>query len=765
MSSFEVRFAEFVIRSRWWVIILCLVLVGIAASGAKNLYFSSSYRAMFGDDNPQLLAFEEIENKYAKNDNVMIVVAPTGGNIFTPEVLQVITELTKQAWQTPYSSRVDSVSNFQHTEAVEDDLLVADLVKEPAGLNDAELERIRGIATSEPLLANRLVATDGNSTAVNILLQIPLEVESEGTVEVAKFVRELAAKTEAAHPNIKIYLTGMVMMNNAFAEASINDMTTLIPLSFGVMVVLLVLLVGGITGTLVTVIITGLSIVSALGVHGHLGGFISAPSSVAPTIILTVALANCVHILVSFLEGLRSGENKNDALRESLRINLHPVAIASLTTAIGFLTLNFSDVPPFGDLGNMVAIGVVFSFVLSITFLPAVLSLIPVRAPSAKKHAGVYIERLAEFVIAHNRKLFWMMGAVILIVVVNIPRNELNDVFVNYFNEPIEFRTHTDFTIDNLTGLYTIDYSLDSQESGGISDPAFLKQVEAFANWYRAKDEVVHVSTYTDILKRLNKNMHGDDAKKYHLPDNRDLAAQYLLLYEMSLPYGLDLNNQINVDKSSLRFTVATETLSTNEVLALNESAEQWLADNAPAIAGGNGTGTTIMFANIGQRNIRAMLIGTVLALVLISLILVVALKSVKVGLVSLIPNLAPAAMGFGLWGIFVGQVGLSLSVVTSMTFGIVIDDTVHFLSKYLRARREKGLNSPDSIRYAFKTVGRALLTTTIVLVGGFMVLSASAFYLNSSMGLLTAIIIVLAIIADFLFLPPLLMRIEGDSK
>ncbi|MGR8949282.1 MAG: efflux RND transporter permease subunit [Gammaproteobacteria bacterium] len=765
MSNFEIRFAEFVVRMRWPIIVMMLFIVGAAAFGVQNLYLSSSYRVMFGEDNPQLIAFDEIENKYAKNDNVMLVIAPKDRNVFTPQVLQIVAEVTEAAWQAPYSSRVDSITNFQHTEAIEDDLIVADLVKDPLALDNQGLQRVRQIATTEPLLAKRLVAVDGNSTAVNVLFQVPTEIESEGTFEVVTFMRDLAAQTRAKYPEIDIYLTGVVMMNTAFAESSIHDMSTLVPLSFGVMIVLLVILVGGIAGTVITVIVTGLSIMAALGIHGHLGGFISPPSSVAPTIILTVALANCVHVLITFLEGMRSGHTKDDSIRESLRINLHPVTIASVTTAIGFLTLNFSDVPPFGDLGNMVAIGVVFSMALSLTFLPAVLSVVPIRKPHDKRHPGSHIARLAEFVIANHHRLFWVMGALIVLLIVNIPRNELNDVFVNYFDDPIEFRTHTDFTLDNLTGLYTIDYSLESGSSGGISDPAFLQQVENFANWYRQQEGVIHVSTYTDIMKRLNKNMHGDDPQKYTLPRQRDLAAQYLLLYEMSLPYGLDLNNQINVDKSSLRLTVTLETLSTNEILALNNAAEEWLSANAPIIEGGEGTGANMMFANIGKRNINSMFIGTVLALVLISLILIFALRSLKIGLVSLIPNLAPAAMGFGLWGLLVGQVGLSLSIVTSMTFGIVIDDTVHFLSKYLRARREQSLNSVDSVRYAFKTVGRALLTTTIVLVGGFLVLATSAFYLNSSMGLLTAIIIVFAIIADFLFLPSLLMRIEGDSK
>jgi predicted RND superfamily exporter protein len=170
------------------------------------------------------------------------------------------------------------------------------------------------------------------------------------------------------------------------------------------------------------------------------------------------------------------------------------------------------------------------------------------------------------------------------------------------------------------------------------------------------------------------------------------------------------------------------------------------------------------MFANIGKRNIISMLIGTTVALIMISMVLIFALRSFKIGLISLIPNLVPAAMGFGLWGLTVGEIGLSLSIVTSMSLGIVVDDTVHFLSKYLRARREKGLNSEDAVRYAFRTVGRALLITSIVLIAGFLVLSTSSFELNSGMGLLTAIIIGFALLADFLFLPAILMKIEGKT-
>ena len=190
----------------------------------------------------------------------------------------------------------------------------------------------------------------------------------------------------------------------------------------------------------------------------------------------------------------------------------------------------------------------------------------------------------------------------------------------------------------------------------------------------------------------------------------------------------------------------------------------QWLADNAPSIAHPQSSGTTLMFAYLGRRNIVSMLVGTTIALVGISFVLILALRSLRLGLTSLVPNLVPGALGFGVWGLAVGEVGVSLSIVTTMTLGIVVDDTVHFLSKYRRARRELGCASPDAVRIAFRTVGRALLTTSVVLVAGFIVVSLSSFELNAGMGKLTALVIALALLADFFLLPPLLMKVDRDT-
>ena len=761
MKQFEAAFARWIVTHRFLVITSCIVAVVLLAAGAPRLYFDSSYRVFFSKENPQLKAFEALEQTYTKSDNVLFVLAPESGEVFTRETLAAIEALTTAAWQMPYSSRVDSITNFQYTEAEEDDLIVRDMVKDASALEDEDLAAVRTAVLDEPALRRRLINDDGSVTAVNVTLQMPVAERTTATPLIIAHARKTISEFEAAHPGINVYLTGMVVMDNAFSESAMRDAAFLVPLSFALMLVIIAVLVGRLFGTIATLTVIAASIVAALGVAGYVGYPMTSVTASSPIIILTVAVANCVHLLTTFLHEIRHGRSRSQAMEESLRVNLQPVLLASTTTAIGFLTMNFSEVPPFNHLGNIVAVGVVVSFVLTVAFLPAFMTLVPVRAGTAQEDDSRHMARLAEFVIARRRMLLWTSTVLIVATVANLPRNELNDVFVHYFGKSIEFRNDTDFMVANLTGIYTINYSIESGESGGISDPEVLRDIERFAIWMEEQPEVIHVDRFTNIMKRLNRNMHGDDPAYYTLPRDRDLAAQYLLLYEMSLPYGLDLNNQINVDKSSTRVTVTTHVISSNAMIALDERALAWARNNLAAFDSISSAGTTLMFSHIGQRNIRSMLLGTTLALILISAILIIALRSFKLGAVSLLPNLAPAAMGFGLWGIFVGEVGLSLSVVTGMTFGIVIDDTVHFLSKYLRARREKGLDPEDAVRYAFRTVGRALIITTITLVVGFAVLATSSFEINSGMGLMTAIIIFIALIGVFLMLPPLLMKIE----
>ena len=746
------------------IVILCsLILIITAGFGASKLVFKSDYRVFFGEDNPQLLAFDEMQKTYNKSDTIDFVIAPKNGQIFTPQVMQMILEVTKESWQVPYSTRVDSISNFQHSYAIDDDMIVEDLLSEEDEKTTRKLQQIKQIALADPRLLNHLISRQANVTIISTTVQLPGLKPITEVPEVVKFVRGIKAKYQQKYPDVDIYLSGIVMMNNSFAESSIKDSKNLVPLMFLAIIIMMLLLIKSISGIFATILIILGSIITAMGLAGWAGLFLTGPSSTTPTMVMTLAVADCIHILSSQFYEMRHGMEKREAILSSLRINLQPIFLTSITTAIGFLSLNFSDAPPFRDLGNMVAVGVMIAFFLSISLFPAMLSILPFKVKQQAESKKDYMDKISSFVVRHRIKLLPISSLVIISLIIFIPKNELNDNFVEYFDKSMQFRQSTDFMQENIRGLNIIFYSIKSGEASGINQPEFLATTEKFSQWMHSLDETDHVLTITDTIKRLNKNMHADNETFYTLPENRELSAQYLLLYEMSLPYGLDLNNQLNVDKSGLRIMVTFKNITSANMLDIEERSLDWFAKNAPDYKV-EAASPNLMFAHIGQRNIISMLSGTTIALILISGLLGFALKSVRFGLISLIPNLIPAGIAFGLWGIFVGQVGLALSVVAGMTLGIIVDDTVHFLSKYLYARRVKQLNSIDAVSYAFSSVGRALWITTLVLTVGFTILAQSNFRLNADMGLLTAVTIVIALIVDFLFLPPLLILLDKDS-
>ena len=757
----DYRYGRLLIRYRWAAIALTLIAVAASAAGLPRLAMNPDSRVFFGKNNPQLKALDQFENTYTKTDNVMYVLAPRQGTVFTREVLDAVAWLTEESWQTPYSRRVDSITNHQHSYARGDELVVEDAWPGGDAATDADLAAARAAVMDSPQLVDRLVSSDETVTAVNVIVVTPGSKLQE-VPEIAAFARARAAEFAARYPDIDLHLVGGVMIDMAFNEVPQGDIATLFPIMIVAIFVIIGVTVRSVTWSLLMLATVIATVLITLGVAGWAGVVLNAGTMGAPIIMLTLAVAHGVHISVSAQQQLRKGVAKHDALVESLRINMSPVFITSATTVVGFLSMNFSDAPPFRLLGNLVATGVMVAFVLSVFSLPAAMAVLPSPRLGRGAIGADAMVRFAEFVIARRTLLLWSTTVAVAVFCLGIARISLDDDFIKYFDERYPIRTDSDFMQQRLTGFNSLEYSVPAAREGGIAEPGYLTMLDRLAAWFGEQPKVAHVDTIAETFKRLNKNMHGDDPGFYRIPESSELAAQYLLLYELSLPFGLDLNDRINVSRSASRVTVLLRDITSREMRELDRQAEEWLAANARAEV--PGTGLSLMFAHISERNINSMLGGSILALVLISGVLIFALRSLRIGLISLVPNLFPAAMAFGLWGYVSGQVGLAIAVVVAMTLGIVVDDTVHFLSKYLRARREHGMEPVEAVRYAFGTVGTALWITSLCLVCGFLVLAFSGFKVNSEMGLLSAVTIALALAADYMFLPPLVMRLDSTK-
>jgi predicted RND superfamily exporter protein len=748
-----------IIKWRLWIVTVTVLFVSVVGYGATFLIFNPDSRLFFDPNDPERLALESLEDTYARANNLIFILAPSSGSMFSQRRLQAVGTLTRRAWQIPHAFRVESIANHQTIAARDDEIIVRALFRDDAVLKTEEIEYVRKTALASKSLVGRLVSPDGTVAAIEVLVNNPGTHIGE-IPAIAGGARRLAAELEKEFPNIDVRLSGGVMADMTFAEAGELDVRTLIPVMIGLIVLVLWAGSRSLISTFATMLVVAFSVLIALGAGGWSGAILNSATAGAPVMIMTLAVADCVHVLTAAAQQRLAGKPAIEALNESFRLNLFPVAITSLTTALGFAALNFSEAPPLRDLGNMVAIGVVVAFVLSVTFFPAFLSYFP-DVGGAGLVAGVArMNSLALFAIRHRRAILITFMLIIPCTLIGITRIGLDDDFVKYFDRNHPFRVDSDFMQEKLGGLHVLMFSVPADGENGVTDPTYLAKLDAFAEWYRNLDGVTQVSDLGDLMKRLNQTMHDDDLAFRRIPESRELASQFLLVYELSLPSGFGIDTMVDIAKSKSLVLVRVADVGAAGIRRLGEMGEAWLRSNAPGMATPV-TGLSTLYAHISERNLYSMTGGTLVALLAISGTLIVVLRSLRIGLISLAPNLMPAIIAFGIWGFTVREVNLAVTVVGAMTLGIVVDDTVHFLSKYQWARRRLGHPPEQAILATYSIVGFALLLTTVALVTGFSVLVFSSFAISSQMGLLCAITVLAALVADLLFLPALILQLS----
>ncbi|MGB0506126.1 MAG: outer membrane lipoprotein-sorting protein [Pikeienuella sp.] len=758
------RLADIIVRLRWFWIIFAIGLAAFSAARLDQIApIDPDARIFFDPANPDRQRLDEFENMFSKDDNLIFLIEPSDGVVFKPETLSYIGKMTEELWLLPFVRRVSSLTNFQHTYAEGDEMIVRDLIVDTSNITQADADEAKEISLSRIELSNSMIDPASSITQIQVLFTLPGKSPETEAPMIYQEARDLIAKYEAEFPEIDLRLTGSVAMNNQFATSGQADASTLTPAMFLVILLIVGLALRSFFGVFSVLLIILLSALGGLGVLGWSGIQLNSVTVLAPLYVMTLAVASAVHILVSARQVMVETEDRKEWARRALSEHMGAIIVACVTTAIGFFSLNFSISPPFRQLGNVTGAGVLFAMVYTLTLLPALIVILPFRRQIKTPVATIWLGKLADFVIAKRRGLLLGGSAIVVACAAGISQLKLEDNFVEYFDESYEFRQDTDYAEERLTGLYFLEFPLDSGEEQGINSPEFLAVAAEFTDWLRAQPEIVNVRSLTDTIKRLNMNMHADDPAYDRIPDSDMEASQYLFLYELSLGYGMDLTDQVDVGRRVLRMSFNMRDVTTAEMREITARAQNWLAENAGDYSV-NPTGMVHVFNLISYRDTRAMLTGTAIALVLISAVIMLALRDVRIGLISLIPNLLPAITAFGLWGYGVGTVTLAIAVVLAATLGIVVDDTVHFLSKYAKARRD-GKTSEDAVRYAFQNVGMALLVTTVGLVAGFGVLAQSGFAVNGDLAKLTAITITIALVADFLLLPALLIWLDKRKE
>ena len=762
MSSF----ISTLVRFRWYYFLASIAVLVFSVAGLRHFAFDGSPRVFFSGNDPSYERFQALEDTYGNDFKVFFMLSARDGSILEPRHLASLKEMTERAWTLPYVRRVDSLSNFQYTHSEHDELYVDDFFSEEV-LNDPDkLAARQAIALKDIDIVKRLVTADGKHAA--IVLSLSLSYDQTMTPEAGDLVEKayaLADDIKAGNPDLETSATGSLLSTYHNMQVAEADMGLMIPVMFGLMFLILGLLLRSLSTVFVSFILAVFTAMGAMGLASWFGITFSILSVNAVMISIIVTMAHCIHIFTQLFKELQT-KSKAEALAASLRVNFFAVSVTSLTTVIGFLSLNTNDLPPAVALGNTAAIGTALAWLFSLTLLPALVLLLPFKPhKTSELLIDRVMDKLADLLIARRYLVLLVMIAMSALMIDLSFRNDFNDRLTETLHKPHLFRDDTDRIDQHFGAIYIDSFNLDSGSEYNIVDPEYLKNVDRFATFLRQQPEISSVRAFSDVIKRLNQSMHNDDPAFYRIPDDRELIAQYLLMYEMSLPFGLDLGEQLTPDRRRSLVTANMPSLDTATDIDVDQRIWAWQQENLPPEMQDRNRALSTIWSYLTIHSLSNSLEGSAIALLLISVVMLFMLRSVRYGLISLIPNILPAAFGFGIWFLFSGEIVLGLTCVVIITIGIVVDDTVHFLVKYQKALKEHKGDAEKAVRTTLKQVGSALFMTTAVLSSGFFVLALSKIVINSALGQVTTVILLAAYILDILLLPTLLLIIDRNRK
>ncbi len=733
-----------------------MVMFVLAAAGLPKLSISGDSKAFFAEDNINLVQFEAVEAEYALTQGIGLALHAEEGDLFTAERLAVIRELTEAAWKLPYARRVSSITNAPRISSQGDELIIEDMM-ETAALAP---ELVRARVMDDGLLVDRLISPDGKTTIIIIIAEGIGEVSERADI-VSRALRELIEGTDLERVGLVPWYGGRLAIIDALSKAGKRDLATLLPITVMVVGVLAFVILRSVLFAVLLVLTPLLSALATLGLAGHFGVEIMALTANTPSIILMLCVAGFSHLVMSIQDEQRAGHEPHQAMRRALESNVAPISLTFVTTALGFLMLNFADAPPVNVLGSLVALGGLICLCLGFLVIPALVRVLKPKPTQPRAFLSGLSMQVAAIVTADTGRMALSAGVIALVVASGSFLLKPDDYIPHFFDGSYEFRQHLDQWEEELPAFGVVEFDLSHANAEAITDPAFVRELEDFERYLRTLPNITHVYSIAETFRRLHFHLNAEESdNEERLPQDGDALAQYLLLYEMSLPFGQDLTDRVSMDKSGTRISAVVRDPSNANLNLVKRYADSWLADDRSPLIAGHATGLSPIYAQLTLINVRSMIGGTAMALVLISIILVLAFRSVAYGLVSLVPNLLPGAFAFGFWGYTVGDVGIASSIVGAVTLGIIVDDTIHMIWRYQEARR-LGQPPKQATRSMFDHAGRPILVSSIVLTLGYLVMASSGFYVTATLGMLSAVIIMSALVLDWFLLAPLLILLD----
>ena len=751
--------ARTLVERRTLLAVLTIIVSIVVGWGVTKTSIDPRSDAILPEDDPYAAEVKAVEADFPRSRSALFTFIAPDGDIFNREALTAMEALHARFGEVQSAVAVGSMVNYR-LNAVDETIYGRQYLLPPVdSLSDNDLAEVRDIALADEDLVKTQLARDGDM-ALAIFKYRPSGEGLSERLEIARSVVALRDRLRGDYPGVEIYVLGNDLFELDSYNAQIKDRNNLAPLVALATTLLLWLCLNSLVYALCTLVVSFLGILLTIGTVGWSGFAFNQISNMGPLVVLTIAMAHGIHIISIYLQGLHEGLSKLEALEQSLRLNLQPVTLATVTTAMGFLSLNYCSSAGIYGFGNAVAMGVVWAYLVTLTLLPALIMWVPTRRIPRPLGVRGMIRRVSDLVTQRGNALFWGLSVIIVVCLAMLPLNKVDFDRFEFIDKDSDFHRVITALAEKIGNDQSLVYAIDSGQYYGIADPAFMLEVERFADWLKEQPDVSVVNSYVGMLKTLNEAENDNDEAWHILPDDNLQVIDYLVGYQLVQEIEPHLEPIFDPEYTTVRVVVGTSNLSNVQLLELNKRIEAWHTANINpdyrVLHGSN----TILYARLNDTISRQLLEGFTVSFLLITLTMLVGLRSVRYGLISIAPNLLPPAVVFGVWGLFVGQLSPYILMLFSISIGLVVDDSVHVLSKYMAARKA-GENPDEAVRYSLDKAGSAITITTAALAMGTFILVFSNTYYYQNVALMLTPIIVVALLLDLLFLPPLLVKLD----
>jgi hypothetical protein len=797
-SSRGDRLVDFIITNPKRTMLLGLLIFLALGPGGAKLFPDFSYRVWFQEDDPLIVEFDAFEKRFG-NDEAAIIAVHSPSGIFDIDSALLVYELTERIWRVTDIIRVDSLANYNWIHSVdgemeveplypEDDLYpyfyvpkyetvstsssttsrvekgstprskITDIPKQEREAIEALLAERREIALKHETLPRYLVSPDGRTALILASLK-PAIGGATNYEPVVNGIRDVLANLEHVGDH-SFHIIGGPAVSLSFKEAAQKDVSQLVPIVFGLAFTFLALFFRRVSGVVLPLLVVIGTLISAMATGGYLGFSINNMTSIVPQILLAIAIADAVHVLSTYYRSLSRGAERRDAARYSLKKNLVPTLLTSASTAVGFFSFSTASVVPIAMLGVLAGAGTLYAWLYTYLWLGPLMVLLPVKQKKAVDAESLDALspqgiRSASLIARYRIPILVVSFAVALTMGIFAAKTEVNSDPFSYFPDGSDLNQARIFLEENIGGPIPMEISVYAEEEQGINEPKFMAKVERFQQWLSERPYITNTVSLVDILKSTNRSLHDEAPEMYRLPESRKGIAEQFLLYTMSLPQGMDINDRVTIKQDALRISSSWTLRDSKEFIIELDNVQRAAKDEFGLNV--SLTGKTQLWQRMNPKVVDSFATSITAALILMTLMMIVVFRSVGLGLLAMIPNGLPLLVGAGLLVLIGKTLDIGTVIVFSVCLGIAVDDTVHFLANY-NALRRKGRTAKEAIASIFTHTMPALLITTVVLVTAFGTFAFASFVPNQFFGIMVAFILSVALITDATLLPALLL-------